>query len=182
MDKGVENMMKSCKSCASVAKAPPIKFNPWPKTYKPSCRLHIDYAGPIKGTSFFVIVDSFTKWLEFFKCKTPTTKTTIKVLQELFARFGLQETIISDNGTIFTSKECENFCKLLTINHLKSTPYHRRSNGLVERFIDVFKIAINKTNWIEAENDELQEFLYFRITPNTNTNINMSPAELMFAK
>ena len=102
MDKDIENMMKSSKSCASVAKAPPIKFNPWPKTDKPSCRLHIDYAGPIKGTSFFVIVDSFTKWPEFFKCKTPTIKTTIKVLQELFARFGLPETIVFDNGTPFT--------------------------------------------------------------------------------
>ena len=123
MDKDIENMVKSCKSCASVAKAPPIKFNCWPKTDKPSSHLHIDYAGPIKGTYFFVIVDSFTKWPKVFKCKTPTTKTTIKVSQELFARFGLPETILSDNGTPFTSKEFENFCKLLLINHLKSIPY-----------------------------------------------------------
>ena len=27
MDKDIENMVKSCKSCASVAKAPPIKFS-----------------------------------------------------------------------------------------------------------------------------------------------------------
>ena len=99
MDKDIENMVKSCKSCASVAKAPPIKFNPWPKTDKPWSRLHIDYASPIKGTYFFVIVDSFTKWPDVFKCKTPMTKTTIKVLQELFARFGLPEIIVSDNGT-----------------------------------------------------------------------------------
>ena len=60
MDKDIENMVKLCKSCASVAKAPPIIFNPWPKTDKPSCRLHIDYAGPTKGTYLFVI-GSFTK-------------------------------------------------------------------------------------------------------------------------
>ena len=29
MDKDIENMVKSCKSCSSVAKASPIKFNPW---------------------------------------------------------------------------------------------------------------------------------------------------------
>ena len=48
MDKGIENLLKSCRSCASVEKAPPIKFNPWPKTDKPRSRLHIDYIGPIK--------------------------------------------------------------------------------------------------------------------------------------
>ena len=183
MNKDIENMVKSCKSYASVAKAHPIKFDPWLKIDKLWSRLHIDYAGPIKGIYFFVIVDSLTKWPEVFKCKTPTTKTTTKVLQELFARFGLPETIVSDNNTPFTSKEFENFRKLFSINHLKSAPYHPRSNGLVERFIDVFKRAIKKANGIEGENEELQEFRFIdRITPNPNTNSNMFPAELMFAK
>ena len=77
------------------------------------------------------------------------------MLLELFSRFGLPETIVSDNGTPFTSKEFENFCKLL----LKSAPDHPRSNGLVERFIDVFKRVIKKANGIETENEELQGFL-----------------------
>ena len=68
MDKDIENMVKSGKSCA-----PPIKFNPWPTTDKTSSRLHIDYVGPIKETHLFVIVDNFTKWPEVFKRKTPTT-------------------------------------------------------------------------------------------------------------
>ena len=29
IDKDIENMVKSCKNCASVGKAPPIKFNQW---------------------------------------------------------------------------------------------------------------------------------------------------------
>ena len=122
MDKDIENMVKLRKKCASVAKAPPIKFNPWPKTDKTWSCLQIDSAGSIKGTYLFVIVDSFMKWTEVFKCKTPTTKITKKVSQKLFARFGLPETIVSDNGTPFTSKEFENFCQLLSINHLKSAP------------------------------------------------------------
>ena len=61
MDKDIKNMVKLRKSCASVAKAPFIKFNPCPKTDKPWSRLHIVDAGPIKEIYFFVIVDSFTK-------------------------------------------------------------------------------------------------------------------------
>ena len=51
-DRDIENIGKSCRSCISVVKAPPIRFNPWPKTDKPWSRLHIDYAGPIKEHSF----------------------------------------------------------------------------------------------------------------------------------
>ena len=61
MDKDVENIVKSCRSCASVAKAPPIKFNSWLKTDNPGSRLHMDQINPIKGTNVFVIADSFTK-------------------------------------------------------------------------------------------------------------------------
>ena len=105
------------------------------------------------------------------------------MLQEQFARFELPETIVSDNDTPFTSREFENFCKLLLINHLNLAPYHPRLNGLVERFIDVFKRAIKKANGIKTENGELQEFLsIYQITPNPNTNANMSPAELIFAR
>ena len=63
-------MIKEIENLA--AKAPPVKFNPWPKTNKPWSRLNINYAGPIKGTYYFIVVDSFTKWLEVFKCKTST--------------------------------------------------------------------------------------------------------------
>ena len=31
MDKDIENLVKTCKNCALAAKAPPVKFNPWPK-------------------------------------------------------------------------------------------------------------------------------------------------------
>ena len=44
------------------------------------------------------------------------------------------------------------------------------------------KEQLKKANGIKAENEELQEFLsIYRITPNLNTNANMSRAELMFA-
>ena len=123
------------------------------------------------------------KWPEDFKCKTPTPKTTIKLLKELFARFGLPETIESDNDTPFTSEEFENFSKLLSIKRIKSAPYHTRSNELLERFIDVFKRSTKKPNGIETENEKLQEFLsIYPKTPNPDTNAIMSPAELMFTR
>ena len=51
IDKEIKNLVKASKDCALVA-------NPWPKTDKRGSSLHIDYAGPIKGTYNFIVVNS----------------------------------------------------------------------------------------------------------------------------
>ena len=183
MDQDIEKIVKTCRGCALAAKAPPIKFNPWPKTNTPWSRLHIDYAGPVNGAYYLVIVDSHTKWPEIFKCKKPTATTTINVLKDLFARFGVPEKIVSDNGTQFTGSDFRNFCKSLTIEHVTTSPYHPRSNGQAERFVDTFKRAIKKNSGMDTDEASLQQFLsVYRITPNPNTVSGKSPAELMFSR
>ena len=103
MDKDIENMGKLCKSCTSVARASPIKFNPGPKTDKPWSRLHIDYAFPIKGRYFFCHSRQLYEMARSFQMQKAYEKNkNTKVLQKLFARFGLPETMVSDNGSLFT--------------------------------------------------------------------------------
>ena len=114
------------------------------------------------------------------KCKAPTSKNTINILHELFARFGLLETIVSDNAMQFSSKEFENFCKMLPVNYLKSAQYHPRSNELVENLSIYSKEQSKRQKGIEAEDDELQKFLsIYRITPNVNASRSKAPAELI---
>lgn len=61
--------------------------------------------------------------------------------------------------------------------------YNPRSNGQAERFVDTFKRALRKNNGIDTEEKSLQKFLaVYRITPNQNTNANLPPAEIMFAR
>ena len=48
MDKDIKNAVKLCKGSALGAKAPPIKFNPWPKTDLPWSRIHLDFAALLK--------------------------------------------------------------------------------------------------------------------------------------
>ena len=52
---------------------------------------------------------------------------------EVFARFGLPSTLVSDNGPQFASEEMKTFLGQLGIEHIKSSPPYPRSNGMVER-------------------------------------------------
>ncbi|XP_014783245.1 uncharacterized protein K02A2.6-like [Octopus bimaculoides] len=125
-----------------AARAPPVQIQPWPKTDSTWSSLHVDFAGPLNGSYYIIVVDSYSKWPEVCKCSRPTTSVTIDFLEELFARYGVPDTIVSDNGTQFTAKEFKRFCKSVQMKHVLTPPYHPRSNGLAERFVDTFKRAL----------------------------------------
>ena len=183
MDKEVENWVKVCKGCQLAARDPAVKTNPWPKSDIPWSRLHIDYAGPLNGFFYLIAVDSFSKWPEIFKTRHPTSKNTINALDEIFSRFGVPRTIVSDNGTAFTGYEFKEFCNSLDIQHITTPIYHPRSNGLAEKFVDTFKRALKKNRNIDTDDRTIQKFLaIYRVTPNPSNDLNSSPAELMFAR
>lgn len=78
------------------------------------------------------------------KCRKATFLETITILQDLFFRFGIPDTIVSDNRSQFTSADFKEFCKCQMTEHMSTSPYHPRSNGQVERFVETFKRALKK--------------------------------------
>ena len=54
------------------------------------------------------------------------------------------DTIVTDNGTQFTSQEFQRFCIQHQIKHLTSPVFHPASNGEAERFVQTFKKGLNK--------------------------------------
>ncbi|XP_062558187.1 uncharacterized protein K02A2.6-like [Armigeres subalbatus] len=76
---------------------------------KPWSRIHLDYAGPVNGIWYLIIIDALTKWPEVFPTVTITASFTIERLMECLARFGLVDTIVTDNGTQFTAQTFKYF-------------------------------------------------------------------------
>ena len=144
LDKDIENAVKLCKGCALAVKAFPIRFNPLPKTDLPWSRIHIVFAGPLERYYYVIVVDSFSKWPKVHRFKSPTTEITIKFLHELLARFGVVDTLVSDNGTQFTSGEFRDFCETYPIEHIPIPLYHPRSDGQAEWFVDTLKRTLKK--------------------------------------
>ena len=144
----------------------------------------MDYAGPLNGYYYLVIVDSYSKWPEVFKYKHPTATNTIRALNEVFSRLGVPNTIVSDNGMMFTGSEFKVYCGLLAIKHITTPTYNTRSKRQAERFVDTFKRALKKKPKDSTpKRKALKLFLMvYRITPNQNIKGNLSPAEIMYAR
>ncbi|XP_062538985.1 uncharacterized protein K02A2.6-like [Armigeres subalbatus] len=185
LDEEIVEYVKSCKHCASVAKSPPHSPPvPWPKTTGPWKRVHVDYAGPIDGEYFLLAVDAYSKWPEIIPTRSITSTVTITILRSLFARFGMPEVIVSDNGTQFTSVDFQKFCADNGIHRITTAPYHPQSNGQAERFVDTFKRSVKK---IQEGKRTLHEaldifLLVYRSTPNRQVVDGKSTSESIFGR
>jgi transposase InsO family protein len=183
IDQQIENLVKKCESCAVNAKSP-IKctLQAWPIPKTPWSRLHVDFAGPVNGFHFFVIVDALSNWPEIFKMTTTTAAKTIDRLEEAFSRHGICDTLVSDNGPQFVSKEFEQFCNLQGIKHIKTAPYHPQSNGRAERFVDLLKTGLKKMSEEGNIDQVLRRFLMcYRYTPSHILG-NKSPFQIMTSR
>ena len=106
----------------------------------------------------------------------------MKFVHELFARFGVVDTLVSDNESQFMSGELRDFCETYQIEHITIPPYHPRFNEQDERFLDNLKRALKKARATRTER-ALQQFLQvYRIAPNNKTPASQSLAEVMFAR
>ena len=145
MDKDIDQLVQKCEECQQVKPAPPkAPLHPWQWPSRPWSRIHVDFAGPMQGKTFLLVIDSYSKWLEVCPMTSTTATSTIQQLRMIYSRFGLPETLVSDNGPQFASEEFRSFCRLNGIHHILITPYHPSSNGMVERAVQTFKQSFRK--------------------------------------
>ena len=63
----------------------------------------------------------------------------------MFATHGLPRAVVSDNGSVFTSSDFEQFMLRNGIHHIRTVPYHPASNGLAERAIQILKEGLKNS-------------------------------------
>lgn len=52
--------------------------------------------------------------------------------------------IVTDNGTIFCSREFQEFLQQNSVNHIITAPYHPSSNGAAENAAKTANMALKK--------------------------------------
>ena len=177
LDKDIATIVQQCNDCQKSRNKPqPAPLHPWDWPKMPWQRIHIDFAGPFMGKMFLIVVDSHSKWIEVEVMSSITSEATIEKLRDMFARHGIPQQLVSDNGSQFTSNEFSDFMKGNGIKHTLVAPYHPRSNGQAERFVQTFK-QFFKAEGSDSIKQSLARFLFsYRTTPNSTTG--QTPAEL----
>lgn len=115
-----------------------------------------------------------------------TSAATIEKLRECIGRFGLPNTIVSDNGRQFVSNEFNQFCLNNKIKHLTTAPYHPQSNGAAENSVKTFKTGMQKAladpkNSNSSIETLMNRFLFYYRSSVHSTTLE-TPYKLMFGR
>jgi transposase InsO family protein len=80
-----------------------------------------------------VATDYFTKWTKVVPLKNMTRKEVIHfILEYIIHRFGIPQTLTTDQGVAFMSYQVRGFVESLKIKLLSSSPYYAQANGQAE--------------------------------------------------
>ena len=82
--------------------------------------------------SFLVSVEYYSRFFEVDELTTTTSAAVIRKLPSHFARHGIPEVVVSDNGPQFASEDFATFATSWDFHHVTFSPGHPQSNGLAE--------------------------------------------------
>ena len=164
---GLQNDVKSyvagCDFCSR--RKEPLKTKRAPMELErsgfPMERIAIDILGELplteRGNKYIVVIgDYFTKWTECHAMPNMEASTVARILiEQVVSRFGIPYIIHSDQGRQFEGKLFTEMCTMLQITKTRTTPYHPKSDGMVERFnktlVTMLSAYVNEnhTDWDE---------------------------------
>lgn len=132
----------------------------------------------LDGKDYLVTIDYFSNFWEVDRLPNTKAITTILKLKSHFARYGIPDQVMSDNGPQFSSKEFADFARSWDFEHLTSSPGHSKSNGKAESGVKTAKRILRKS--IKAGTDPNLAILDYRNTP--TQGMTSSPAQRLMSR
>ena len=185
----VQDILRRCKQCR-LKKSRPAKQRGLLRSVVegyPFQRLAVDFVGPLSKAGpfryIFTCRDGFSKWLEAFPCAEPTAAVAVdKLVNEVFRRYGIPETIHSDRGTHFTARLFREVAAQLGISLTTTPSYHAQSNPVerVHRDLGNMLRALQNDNGLSwAEN---LPAAVMAVNTNRHAGTLYSPFQLLFGR
>jgi transposase InsO family protein len=160
----IEEIAGKCEICLenrSKQQKEPMKIHPLPTL--PWNKVGTDLF-EFQGAHYFLMVDNYSNFIEVTPLQRDTRSTTvIKAIKTNIARYGIMETLVSDNGPQFISADFQQFTSKYGIKHVTSSLTHQQSNGLAEESVRQIKDLMMKCQ--QSQDDFYLALLDLRNTP-----------------
>lgn len=96
------------------------------------------------GNEYLVVVDFYSFFFEIVAVQSSSASKVISAFTNIFATHGFPSRLVTDNGPPFSSQQFQDFISKIGSNHVRSSPYHPRSNGMAERAVQEAKKLLKK--------------------------------------
>ena len=170
----IRQMIETCETCntyQAVQQKQTLQTT-LPEAEYPWQKVGVDLFS-IKGKDFLVTVCYTSGFWEIDKMNSTRSSAVIDKLKCHFARFGIPDQLVSDNGPQFACDEFAKFTESWDIEHFTSSPGHARANGKAEAAVKQAKHMIMKCE--KSGSDPMLALLEIRNTPQQDAN--SSPAQ-----
>ena len=118
-------------------------------------------------------MDYYSRFIEILSLVGTTSLAAIQKLKSVFARWGIPEELVSDNGTQFKSTWFEDFTAKYGFRHTTSSPRHHQANGAAESGVHISKRILK-------QEDPFLALMAYRATPIPATG--RTPSELIMGR
>ena len=144
MSQEIRQFVENCQICASL----PRKQSPLPLIQhevpeRPWQKVGTDIF-TLKSRNYLVTTDYFSQYFEIDFLPDTLAQTVIHKLKSNFARHGIPDVMISDNGPQFSCHEFKKFVMSWNIKHKTISPGNSQANGAAESSVKIAKNLFKK--------------------------------------
>ncbi|KJZ70324.1 hypothetical protein HIM_10292 [Hirsutella minnesotensis 3608] len=133
-------------------------------------------------SSILVVVDRLTRYARYIpvSSRISTDGLAEVFLREIFKHYGMPNGIVSDRGSLFTSKFWATFCHLLQCKRRLSTTFHPQTDGQTERINQTIEQYL-RTFCNKEQSDWVDKLPLAEFTYNTSNHgtVGGAPAEVL---
>lgn len=124
----------------------------------------------LDGQKYLVVMDYYSRFIVMLSLVETTSQAVIQKLKSVFARWGIPEELVSDNGTQFKSAMFDEFKAEYGFKHTTSSPHHPQANGSAESGVRISKRILE-------QEDPFLALMAYHATPVPATG--KTPSELI---